>query len=402
MAVLTKDTIWKLTGCVQHYPWGGKKYIPELICLSNEKEKPFAELWFGQHPSCPSMTSGGTSLSDLMQSSPENFLSPGERKRWKDELPFLCKILDVSEMLSIQIHPDQAQAQEGYEREEAEGIHISARKRTFRDPHHKPEIMYALSDFYLLHDFKSDEEVIRVLGDIAPLSILLKKIKEKGLPDFYRWYMQQSQQRINKLLQPFVDMIVESEIPENPEKPEYWVRQAIERFCTPLKTDRGILSFYLMNLVVLRPGEVVFQDSGIPHAYLRGQNIEVMANSDNVIRGGLTSKFINSKALSRLVRFDERTVHKLQPDRLDESRIVFTPPVEEFQLSVIELEPYQEYPMETSNITLLFSTCNCFIIRSQHQELRVGGGEAVLIHSGESVILQSRTAAQIFVISAQG
>ena len=401
MAVLTKDTIWKLTGCVQHYPWGGKNYISGLMCLTNENDKPFAELWFGQHPSCPSMTTGGTSLAELMQSSPENFLNPSERKRWNDELPFLCKILDVSEMLSIQIHPAQAEAIEGFQKEEAEGISISARKRTFRDCHHKPELMYALSDFYLLHDFRTDDEVIRVLSGIASLSPVLKKIKEMGLPDFYRWYMEQTQKRINKLLQPFVDGLLESDVPDDPMNPDYWARRAIDRFCTSTKIDRGIISFYLMNLVFLRPGEVIFQNSGIPHAYLRGQNIEVMANSDNVIRGGLTGKFINSRALSQLVRFDERTVHKLKPQRADDSKIVFTPPVDEFQLSVIGLQPYQEYSVKTSHVTLIFSTCNCFMIASQHQELRVGGGEAVLVRADETVVLRSRMKAQIFLVNSQ-
>lgn len=399
---MTKDTIWKLSGCVKHYPWGGTHFIPELICQANERNEPFAELWYGQHPSCPSITSGGSSLSDVMASTPETILNSAERKRWNSELPFLCKILDVRDMLSIQIHPDQQQALEGFQREEEEGISPAARKRTFRDEHHKPEIMYALSDFYLLHDFRSDDDVIRILSEIVSLNFASEKIKDNGLPDFYRWFMMQRQHKVNVLLKPFVENILKMETPEDPGTLEYWVKRAIDQFCSPQKIDRGILSFYLLNLVVLRPGEVIFQDSGIPHAYLRGQNIEVMANSDNVIRGGLTSKFINTRVLSQLVRFDERKVHHLLPVCQDESRRVYTPPVEEFRLEVIDLEPYQEYLMDTTHISMMFSTCNCFMIRSPYQELRVGGGEAVLIRSGESVKLLSRTAAQIFFVSGQG
>ena len=359
MEVVINDSLWKLTGCVQHYPWGGTKYIPELVCLANEEDKPFAELWFGQHPSCPSMTSGGSTLADLMATTPEVILNSTERDYWQDELPFLCKILDVQDMLSIQIHPDQQQAREGYYREEELGISPTAPHRTFRDQHHKPELMYALSEFYLLHDFRSDEEVIKIMGGIPTLEDLHRLLQEKGLPDFYRWYMTLDQSRIEELLRPFVRGMMQREIPVDMSQPDYWVKKAIDRFCTSRKIDRGILSFYLMNLVQLQPGEVVFQDSGIPHAYLYGQNVEVMANSDNVIRGGLTSKYIDSKALSQMVRFDERSIHRLDVKKVDDSRVVFVPPVEEFRLSVIDLEPHRPYELEAEHVTLLFSTCNC-------------------------------------------
>ena len=401
MEVLTQDTIWKLTGCVQHYPWGGKKYIPQLVCLANEEDEPFAELWFGQHPACPSMMSAGSTLADFMATSPEVVLSSSERKTWGDELPFLCKILDVQNMLSIQIHPDQQQAREGYLREDEQGINPSAPHRTFRDTHHKPELMYALSEFYLLHDFRSDEEVIETLTNIPTLGEVLRFIQDKGLPDFYRWYMALDQSKIYDLLHRFVQTREQQEIPEDMSHPDYWVRKAIDQFCTPRKIDRGILSFYLMNLVRLQPGEVVFQDSGIPHAYLYGQNVEVMANSDNVIRGGLTSKYIDSEALSQMVRFDERSVHRLTADRVDESRVVFTPPAKEFRLSVIDLEPYQPYTLELAHVALMFSTCNCIRVQSAIQEIRVGGGEAVLVRAGERVTVQSRKSAQVFVVDAQ-
>src|SRR5690606_32672392 len=119
---MNNDTLWKLQGCVKNYSWGGKRYIPELICLANEGNEPFAELWYGQHPGCPSTICEGTTLMDLMASSPETFLTPGERIRWKNQLPFLCKILDVQDMLSIQIHPDKTQASKGFQEEEKKKI----------------------------------------------------------------------------------------------------------------------------------------------------------------------------------------------------------------------------------------------------------------------------------------
>ncbi len=398
---MMNDTLWKLQGCVKHYSWGGKRYIPELICLANEGNEPFAELWYGQHAGCPSVTSEGTTLTDLMATSPETFLTPRERKRWKNELPFLCKVLDVQDMLSIQIHPNRTEASKGYKEEENRNIPRDAPERTFRDRNHKPEMMYALSEFYLLQDFRKEDEMLTNLKRFSSLKALADKLKSKGLEDFYRDFMQQSQDQINEDLEPFVQEINGVEIPEDPLVPEYWIKRAIAQFCTPHKVDRGILSFYLMNLVHLMPGEVVFQASGIPHAYLRGQNIEIMASSDNVIRGGLTSKYIDAEALSKLVRFDQRKLHYLQPEEENPSQKNFTSPAEEFQLSVIELEPFNEFPIKTTHISLLFSTCNCIVASSARQQIRIERGEAVLVRAGESLVFQSRKPAKLFWVTTQ-
>ena len=399
---MKKDALWKLQGCVKHYAWGGKQFIPELICLANEEEEPFAELWYGQHPACPSVTSDGTTLRDLISSSPETFFTPKERKRWKNELPFLCKILDVEDMLSIQIHPDKKQAVKGFQEEENDNIPGDAPERTFRDRNHKPEMMYALSEFYLLHDFREEEEIQANLERFSSLKVLSEKFRTKGLESFYRDFMKQSQDHINKDLGPFAREIKGMEIPEDPMIPEYWIKRAIDQFCTPRKVDRGILSFYLMNLVHLMPGEVVYQGSGILHAYLRGQNIEIMANSDNVIRGGLTSKYIDAEALGKLVRFDQRTIHYIQPEEANPSQKNFRSPVEEFQLSVIELEPFNEFPVKTVRVSLLFSTCNCLVVHSDTQQIRIERGEALLVRAGESLVFQSRKPAKLFLVTTQG
>lgn len=401
MEFVNKDTLWKLTGCVQHYPWGGQSYIPELLCRENIDKVPFAELWFGQHPACPSKTSDGGSLDERINSSPEYFFTPHERQKWNDELPFLCKILDVRDMLSIQIHPAKSQAGEGWEMEEQAGTDQTAFHRSFKDRNHKPEIMYALSEFYLLHDFREDQEIIDILERKEPLVVFANDIRENGLSRFYRTFMQLSQESINQALRPFVRLMEELDVSEDPMNPDYWVKKALDQYCTPQKIDRGIISIYLMNLVHLRPGEVMFQGSGIPHAYLRGQNVEVMANSDNVIRGGLTLKYIDADALSRLVRFDERTLHQLEPIRIDQSRTVFEPPVEEFEFSVIELLPNKEYALNTSGVSLLFSICNCFTVRSVQQEIRVSGGEAVLARADQRITLKSRKEAKVFFVNSR-
>lgn len=401
MEIVTQNTIWKLTGCVMNYHWGGKHFLPELICLANDEEKPFAELWFGQHPACPSISAGGSTLPELIGSSPETFFTPEERKHWKDELPFLCKILDVQDMLSIQIHPDKQQAADGFQRENEANVSMFAAHRSFRDANHKPEMMYALSEFYLLQDFRKEDEIVADLEKIPSLKPIAEQINTDGLESFYRAYMQLEQKEINRLLRTYVRELELKEVPEDLLSPEYWIKKALVQFCTPHKVDRGILSFYLMNLVFLHPGEVVFQESGVPHAYLHGQNVEIMANSDNVIRGGLTSKHIDVQAMSSLVCFDNSSEHHLKGIQKDDFLTYFPSPADEFALSVIELEPGIEYSLKTKYISLFFSTCNCILIQSERQEVRVGGGEAALVRSGENVVLRSRKKAKVFWV-AQG
>ncbi|HLT94103.1 MAG TPA: mannose-6-phosphate isomerase, class I [Membranihabitans sp.] len=401
MEIIGRDAIWKIKGCVQNYPWGGKSYIPDLICEANEEDLPFAELWFGQHPVCPSMTTTGSSLDELMAVMPELILTAAEQNTWGNQLPFLCKILDVKSMLSIQIHPTKEQAMAGFEQEEAEGIPMTAPHRTFRDRNHKPELMFALSEFYLLHNFRSDSEIRLLLSNISELRSIYEVFIERGLDEFYRWLMDLDQATINQLLGPFVEELRSGKVFDDMTSPEYWINQAIDQYCTADKIDRGILSFYLMNIVRLQPGEVIFQDSGIPHAYLRGQNVEIMASSDNVIRGGLTSKFINSSALSNLVRFDSRSIFRLTAEVGEDGRRTFSPPVEEFRLSVINLTPSNPFELQVPSVSLLFSTCNCFKVASPTQDIRVGGGEALLVRAGSMVKLRSRGAAQIFIVQGQ-
>src|SRR5690625_6469072 len=150
--------------------------------------------------------------------------------------------------------------------------------------------------------------------------------------------MQKDQAEINQILDPFLKEIRKSEIQDKPSNPNDWANRAIEQYCQPVKIDRSILSFYLLNLLKVPPGTVIFQDSGVPHAYLQGQTVEVMANSDNVVRGGLTPKYIETQMLRKLIRYDQRNISQLEPQRVSDAVVSFQPPVEEFEISVIGLD----------------------------------------------------------------
>lgn len=162
--------IYPLRGVIQHYSWGGKTFLPLLLGTANAEQKPFAEYWLGAHPKAPSMVNDG-SLPQLLRQQPE-LLGADVEQRFKG-LPFLFKVLDVAQMLSIQVHPSKTSAEEGFQEEEARGIPIDAPHRNYKDANHKPELMAALGDFWLLHGFKPGTELEATLSEVPELSALL-------------------------------------------------------------------------------------------------------------------------------------------------------------------------------------------------------------------------------------
>jgi mannose-6-phosphate isomerase len=321
---------FKIQGVVQHYAWGGYEFIPELLGVSNPDHRPFAEYWLGAHPNHPSLLEDGTSLADYLKKNP---IPTGENNQGKTEdLPFLLKILDVRQMLSIQVHPGKKAAEKGYKEEELAGIPLKAGHRNYKDKNHKPELMVALGDFYLLHGFKPEEKMVHTLSKIPELHFLLPIFQSGQYQDLYEEVMRMPQEKVNEILQPLADRVLRlyKNNEFNKEDENFWAARAIEEFCKNGNMDRGIFSIYLFNLVSLKKGEGIFQDHGLPHAYLEGKNVEVMANSDNVLRAGLTEKFIDVGELLKNVEF-EPTYPKINK-ALKDDHIYYPVPVAEFEL----------------------------------------------------------------------
>lgn len=287
-----------LEGSLQHYAWGGYNFLPNFLGKGNEERLPTAEIWYGAHPKSPSGLKGtDRNLQQAIEQDPVRLLNPQVANRYTNRLPFLLKVLDVREMLSIQIHPTKRAAEEGFAGEEANGPEREAPNRNYRDDNHKPELGVALTDFYLLHGFKPVVEIEDSMMNFAPWrKTLMPILAEKGVRGLYRYVMSANQQKIDEWLQPVVDMVDnQSMFPMSDVR--HWVQQAVKLYSKEGHHDRGIFSLYWFNLVHLLPGEGIFQDAGIPHAYLHGTCIELMANSDNVLRGGLTPKHIDVNEL---------------------------------------------------------------------------------------------------------
>jgi mannose-6-phosphate isomerase len=286
-----------ISGVLQHYAWGGFDYIPNLLGRQNPDQKPTAELWLGAHPrGAANIIDSPLNLAEAIAADPAGMLGDEVAKRFNNQLPFLFKVLDVREMLSIQVHPTKAAAEAGFAREEAAGIDLTAPHRTYRDDNHKPELGVALTDFYLLHGFKPKATILRLLRVIPGWDTLLPILEEHGVAGLYEHVMSADQSIVDQLAQGAIDSLGPKS-DEGKESLAYWTHQAIEKYSKNGHHDRGIFSIWWMNIVHLHPGEAIFQDAGVPHAYLEGVCLELMANSDNVLRGGLTPKHINVKEL---------------------------------------------------------------------------------------------------------
>ncbi|SEA50148.1 mannose-6-phosphate isomerase, type 1 [Arachidicoccus rhizosphaerae] len=338
---MSEKNIFLLSGVVRNYSWGGTTFIPRLLQLENKSNEPFAEYWMGAHPSAPStldMNHQKNALNQLIEQDAARYIGSEVFEKF-GELPYLFKVLDVKEMLSIQVHPSKSEAEKGFDKEEAEGKSISDPTRNYKDRNHKPEVMVALSDFYLLHGFKNEALLRQTLLDTAELTPLLAEFDRSGYKGLYQYVMELPQEEVDNFLEP----LVKSALATEPAKtaPAYWVKKlypnGISESEALTNIDRGIFSIYFFNIVYVKPGQAVFQGAGVPHAYLEGQNVELMANSDNVLRGGLTPKHIDVPELLKHTTFEGIEPNIMDGDQLDDATWNYPCPVGDFGIQKINL-----------------------------------------------------------------
>jgi mannose-6-phosphate isomerase len=276
-------------------------------------------------------------LRDKIQSNPSVMLGDAVFKRFGN-LPYLFKVLDVKDMLSIQVHPSKAKAEEDFVQENKAGVPLDSPKRNYKDDNHKPELMVAMGEFWLLHGFKPEKELKKTLKAVPELQFLLPVFENSGYKELYTTVMEMPQEEVNTRLQPLLDRIIPLYEKNKLDKStaDYWAAKGTLTFSQPGKQDRGIFSVYLFNLVHLKKGEAIFQDAGVPHAYLEGRNVEIMASSDNVLRGGLTTKHIDVKELLKHVKCEATHPDVLKGEKHG-SETVYKTPAPDFELSSFEL-----------------------------------------------------------------
>ncbi len=348
-------TVYRLEPGVQHYAWGDTHFIPELLGIENVEGKPYAELWLGTHPDLPSHVEV-------------------EGERWllsevlDDELPYLFKILSAKKPLSIQAHPSERQAREGFARENAEGVPNDAPHRNYKDPHHKPELLCALTDFYALRGFRPDP---------PPFA-------GSSLKELYQRLMTLPQDEVDAMLAPKVDALREGQYQK--EDREYWVLRCHQEFSDQGHYDRGLFSIYLLNLLHLKPGDAIYLGAGTLHSYLEGSGVEIMANSNNVLRGGLTKKHIDIAELLKTVDFVGAEPRVLRAVATSDSERTYQTLAREFELRRIE-PPHRNGVDHGPEILLVVdgeATIGPYQVR-RGEAVCISGGEAYAIDGSATI-----------------
>lgn len=388
-------SVFKLKGVVQHYSWGGYDFIPKLLGIGNSAKTPYAEYWMGAHGNHPATIENEKeiALSDFVSENTEDILGREVSKKFSS-LPYLLKVLDVRQMLSIQVHPSKQAAAISFEEENKKGIPVNAPHRNYKDRNHKPELMVALSDFYLLHGFKKEEDLLKVLNEKQELKFLKDIFIQKGYKGLYEEVMLMAQEKVNKILQPLLQKVIPFYQSNSLSKTEedFWAARAALNFCQDDNHDRGIFSIYLFNVLHLEKGEGIFQASGMPHAYLEGQNVEIMANSDNVLRAGLTDKHIDVPELLKHVKFEATIPKILNPQS---NHKIFSSLAEEFEL--------QEYSLrKNESVSIKTRTGEIFLLMNGSAEivskgnLKIKEGDSIFVKAGVDISVKALSQINLF------
>ncbi|MCG6494625.1 mannose-6-phosphate isomerase, class I [Kitasatospora sp. A2-31] len=336
----------RLVNTVRPYAWGSVTALPELLGQEPTGE-PQAELWMGAHPGAPSRADRGEgprALDELIAADPERELGAAAVARFGPALPFLLKILAAGIPLSIQAHPTLDQARAGFAAENALGIPLDAPHRSYRDANHKPELICALGDFDGLCGFRRPAEAAALLSGLgvpalAPLIALLGVEDEsEALRSTLVAVLTMDDATAEAAVRQTAEA-VEKAAAEDPDGPYALYTRITREF----PDDRGLIAGLLLNAVRLRAGEALYLGAGVPHAYLHGVCVELQANSDNVLRAGLTPKHIDVPELLKVVGFTPGAPDLLLPVPVDGTpgEELYPVPIDEFRLSRFTLDGHE-------------------------------------------------------------
>jgi len=364
---------------VRHYPWGSRDAIARLQRRSNPTEHPEAELWIGAHPAAPSRLrrDDRLSLAELLCDRSIETLGHRVSTGFGSALPFLLKVLAASEPLSIQAHPDAVQAREGFERENAAGIPLDAPHRNYRDDQPKPELICALTPFWALRGFRDARAIVRGFRQrgIEEFSAELERLDREGdglgHQHFFASIMNAGGDRVARAIAQAVTGTAQTPT-------DQWVA----RLAAAHPHDAGALAPLFLHLVRLEPGEAMYLDAGELHSYLEGVGVEIMANSDNVLRGGLTPKHVDVPELCRTLTFASQQPAVLRPATRTTGERVFETPASHFELAVLTLDRDQSWSSGSARGPEIW------LVTAGEAEIRDRtSGETLPISQGESVFV---------------
>jgi len=367
---------------IQDYVWGSRDSLTTLFGIKNPEGKPQAELWMGAHPNgCSEVTLAGerVKLSSLIDASPVAMLGDATQARF-GSLPFLFKVLCAEQALSIQVHPSKAQAEAGFAKEEAAAIDIKASNRNYKDPNHKPELVFALTRYQAMNGFRAIPAILALFDRMAlpaltDLTAALRHSQdEAGLQHFFHQLLILSGERKEEALAGLLAYAAAHQDEET--------FATISKLANQYPGDVGLFSPLLLNVVTLEPGQAMFLDAQTPHAYIHGTGLEIMANSDNVLRAGLTPKYMDVPELLACTRCVAKPDDQiLLTPRMEGTVQHFDVPVPDFTFSVYGAG---EHTLTTANAEILFAIDGSITLIGQE-------GERLTLTIGQSAFVPAST-----------
>lgn len=399
-----------LRGALRTYAWGSRTAIADFTGRTSPTAHPEAELWFGAHPGDPAYLqtdTGEASLLESVREDPEGQLGAAVRNRFGDTLPFLMKVLAADEPLSLQAHPSAEQAAEGFAREDRLGIPVSSPIRNYRDRSHKPELLVALHTFEALAGFRpalKSVELMRALAvtDLDPfVGLLTGQPDADGLRALFTTWITAPQPDLDVLVPAVIDGAIN------------YVRSGEKQFAAEAKTvlelgerypgDAGVLAALLLNRLTLRPGEGIYLPAGNLHTYLHGVGVEVMANSDNVLRGGLTPKHVDVPELLRVLDFTPASEANLRPQTAtDGMETTYETAAPEFTVSVLGIDGDRlghevDAPSRHDGPQILLCTEGSVVVHAKSGVVTLQRGAAAWVSADDGPIrLEAQKPAKLF------
>jgi mannose-6-phosphate isomerase len=378
--------ILRMVNPVMPYVWGSRTFIQSMTGDKTSLNQPQAELWLGAHPKASSQIRNGEilmSLHDIIADDPDDFLGAQTATAYHDRLPFLLKVLAADLPLSIQAHPDQKHAREGFKKENQLDIPIDAPERNYRDAFHKPELLVALTEFHALCGFRELQELVYLLPRFLPETNAAELTEFLASPDLqtmqkhYSSLLRLSDENRSKLLGEYIKQLRTVRAENLQEKLIIeWSLKLHELY----PNDIGVLSPLLMNVIVLKPLEGIYLEAGVLHSYLQGAGMEIMANSDNVLRGGLTDKHVDTDELLHILDFTPCVRHPIRAAKISATEQVFQTSAQEFALSIVCHTDEQKTEIKASGSPeILFCSEGNFVLENNSQFLSLEQGQSVFV-----------------------
>ncbi|WP_171163102.1 mannose-6-phosphate isomerase, class I [Streptomyces sp. I05A-00742] len=384
----------RLANTVRPYAWGSTTAIPGLLGTPVTGE-PQAELWMGAHPGAPSRVDRGDGprpLTEVIAADPEGELGATTVRAFGPRLPFLVKLLAAASPLSLQVHPDGAAAEAGFAAEEALGIPLDAPHRNYKDPHHKPELLCALTVFDGLCGFRDPvrtADLFAALGvdELKPYVDLLHAHPEAdALREVLTAVLTAEPGAMAATVSRAAAACDRLAAQDGPYRDDCAAYAFLARH---YPGDPGVIAAMLLNHVRLQPGEALYLGAGVPHAYLDGLGVEVMGSSDNVLRCGLTPKHVDVPELLRVVRFEPTVPAVLRPEAGPDEAEVYATPADDFRLSrYVRAVGTPPRLLDARAPQILLCTAGTAHLRGDDGELELSRGESAFVRAGEPVELR--------------